>query len=165
MVGGRNGPPHPSARALRELSGEQIGASLLAAATNLGAHAAVVMVGCVPIALLGARTTRDNARLERGADDAEVGFGLTGHDPASGLAHVGAVEVQPNAPHQLRHIRLAEARVGAGGTGGRTVEALVDAAQKQVSIKADRPRMAVDDFSNRHVLSPSMSSSSTSSEE
>src|SRR3954468_16763194 len=113
------------------------------------------MVGRVAIALLGARDTCDNACLERGAHDLEVGFSLTGHDPPSRLAHVGAVKVQPNAPHQLRHIRLAEAGVGTGGTGGRTVEALVDAAQKQVSIKADRSRMPVDDFSNRHVLSPS----------
>src|SRR4051794_2771589 len=134
---------------------EQIAASLLAAATNLGAHAAVIMVGRVAIALLGASTTRDSAGLERRAYDAEVGFSLAGHDPPSGLAHVGAVKVQPNAPHQLRHIRLAEASVGTGCTGGRTVEALVDAAQKQVSIKADRPRMPVDDFSNRHVVSPS----------
>jgi hypothetical protein len=134
---------------------EQIAASLLAAATDLGAHAAVVMVGRVALALLGARTTRDSARLERGAYDAKVRFGLTGQDPAGGLAHIGAVEVQPDAPHQLRHIRLAEARVGTGGTGGRAVEALVDAAQKQISIEADRARMPVQDFSNGHVLTPS----------
>src|SRR3954452_5615898 len=64
-------------------SGEQIAASLLAAATNLGAHAAVVMVGRVAFALLGTHTTRDDARLECGAYDAEVGFSLTGHDPPS----------------------------------------------------------------------------------
>jgi hypothetical protein len=53
----------------RELAGscEQIAACLLAAATNLGADTAVVMVGRVALALLGASTTCDNAGLDRGA--------------------------------------------------------------------------------------------------
>ena len=49
-------------------SGEQIAARLLAAATNLCADTAVVVVGRVTIALLGTRTTRDHARLDRGAN-------------------------------------------------------------------------------------------------
>ena len=88
----------------------------------------MVVVGRVAIALLGASTTCDNASLDRGAYDAEVGLGLTGHDPAGRVAHVGAVKVEPNAPHQLGHVRLAEAGVGAAGARGGTVEALVNAA-------------------------------------
>src|ERR671915_940797 len=79
-------------------SGEQIAARLLAAATNLSADTAVVMVGRVAIALLGASTTCDNASLNRGAYDAEVGLGLTSHDPAGRVANVGAVKVEPHAP-------------------------------------------------------------------
>jgi hypothetical protein len=132
---------------------EQSAARLLAAAANLCADAAVVVVGRVAVALLGARTTCDNACLDRGSDDAEVRLGLAGHDAAGRVAHVGAVEVEPNAPHQLGHVRLAEAGVGAGGAGRGTVVALVDAAQQHVGVKAGRPRMALDDLSNRHVLS------------
>ena len=109
------------------------------------------MVGRVAIALLGASPTRDDACLDRGAYQAEVGLGLTGHDPAGRVAHVGAVKIEPNAPHQLGHVRLAEAGVGAARARGRAVEALVNAPQEEVAIEADGPRMPLDDFSNRHV--------------
>jgi hypothetical protein len=111
------------------------------------------MVGRVAIALLGAGTTCDNACLDRCAYDTEVGLGLTGHDPAGRVAHVGAVKIEPNAPHQLGHIRLAEAGIRAAGARGGTVEALVNAAQQHVAIKADGPWMPLDDFSDRHVPS------------
>ena len=111
------------------------------------------MVGRVAITLLGASATCDNAGLERGAYDADIGLGLTGHDPARRVAHVGAVKVEPNAPHQLGHVRLAEAGVGAAGARGGTVEALVDAVQEEVAIKCDRPRMPLDDFSDCHFHS------------
>jgi hypothetical protein len=111
------------------------------------------MVGRVAITLLGASATCDNTGLERGAYDAEVGLGLTGDDPARRVAHVGAIKVEPNAPHQLGHVRLAEAGVGAAGARGGTVEALVDAPQEEVAIKFDRPRMPLDDFSDCHFVS------------
>lgn len=111
------------------------------------------MVGRVAIALLGARTTCDNACLDRGAYDAEVGLGLPGHDPAGRVAHIGTVKIVPKAPHQVGHVRLAEAGVGAAGARGGTVEALVDAAQEDVAINADRPRMPLDDLSDCHVPS------------
>jgi hypothetical protein len=97
--------------------GEQFAACLRAAATNLSADTAVVMVGRVAITLLGASATCDNTGLERGAYDAEVGLGLTGHDPAGRVAHVGAVKVEPNAPHQLGHVRLAERPIPPSVTG------------------------------------------------
>ena len=53
--------------------------------------------GRVAITLLGASATCDNTGLERGAYDADIGLGLTGHDPARRVAHVGAVKVEPNA--------------------------------------------------------------------
>ena len=111
----------------------------------------MVVVGRVAIALLGASTTRDNARLDRCAYDADVGLRLTGHDPAGRVARVGAVKIEPNAPDQLGHVRLAEAGVRAAGARGGTVEALVDAAQEEVAIKADGAGMPLDDFSDCHV--------------
>ena len=133
--------------------GEQFAACLLAAATNLSADTAVVMVGRVAITLFGASATCDNTGLERGAYDADIGLGLTGHDPARRVAHVGAVKIEPNAPDHVGHIRLAKAGVGAARACGGTVEALVNAAQQHVAIKADGPRVPLDDFPNRHVPS------------
>jgi hypothetical protein len=111
------------------------------------------MVGRVAVALLGARTTCDNACFDRDAYDAEVGLGLTGHHSAGRVADVGAIKVEPNAAHELRHIRLAEAGVGAACARGGTVEALVNAAQQHVAIEHDGPRMPLDDFPNCHVPS------------
>ena len=133
--------------------GEQVVARLLAAAAKLRADAAMVMVGRVALALIAARTTRRDTCFDRGPDDAEVGFGLAGHDAADGVADIGAVETAPDAPHHLGHVRLAEAGVGARRTRGGTVEALVNTAEQQVAIKADGPRMPLDDFCNRHGLS------------
>ena len=104
------------------------------------------MVGRVTIALLGASTTCDDACLDRGAYHAGVGLGLTGHDPAGRVAHIGAVKIEPYTPHQIGHVRLAEAGVGATRARGGTVEALVNAAQQHVAIKADGPRMPLDDL-------------------
>jgi hypothetical protein len=111
------------------------------------------MVGRVAIALLCASATCDNTGLERGAYNADIGLGLTGHDPARRVAHVGAVKVEPNAPHELGHVRLAEAGVGAAGARGGTVETLVDAAEEEVAIGSDRPRMPLDDLSDCHFPS------------
>jgi hypothetical protein len=113
----------------------------------------VVVVRRVAIALLGASTTGDNTCFDRSAYDADIGLGLTGHDPACRVAHACTVEVEPNAPHQLGHVRLAEAGVSAARTGGGTVEALVDAPQDDVAIKADGPRMSLDDVPDCHVAS------------
>jgi|tagenome__1003787_1003787.scaffolds.fasta_scaffold20830721_2 hypothetical protein len=111
------------------------------------------MVGRVAITLLGAGVTCDNAALERSAHDAGVGLGLTGNDAARRLADVGAVKVEPNAPHQLGHVRLAQAGIGAAGARGGTVEAFVDAAEEELAIKCDRPRVPLDDFSDCHFFS------------
>ena len=59
------------------------------------------MVGGVPLALLATGAAGRGAGLDRCADDAEIERGLSGHDAAGGLAGVGAVETEANAPDQL----------------------------------------------------------------
>src|SRR5438045_1862856 len=113
------------------------------------------MVGRVPLALIAALTTRHDARFDRGADDAEIDFVMPCHDAANRIADACAVEIQPDGPDQVQRVRLAEARIGAGGARGGTVEALVDAPQEQVAIEVGGPRMPLDDVSDRHVLAPS----------
>ena len=56
------------------------------------------MVGGVALALHSARTTRDDARLDRCPDDAQIDFGLAGQDAADAVADVGAVEIEPVGP-------------------------------------------------------------------
>jgi hypothetical protein len=131
---------------------EQIATRLLAATANLRADAAVVMVRRVALALHGARTTRDDARLDRCPDDAQIDFGLAGQDAADAVADVGAVEIEPDGPGQVQRVRLAKTGVRAAGAGGGTVVAVVNTAQQQVPIQADRPRMPLDDVPNRHVV-------------
>jgi hypothetical protein len=111
----------------------------------------MVVVSRMTIALLGTSTTRDHARLHRGAHDPDIGLGLTAHDSPGHVAHIGAVKVEPNAPHQLGHIRLAEARIGTARARGGTVVALVNAAEQDIAIQADGPRMALDDLSDSHI--------------
>jgi hypothetical protein len=131
---------------------EQIATRLLAATANLRADAAVIMVRRVALALNGARTTHDDARLDRCPNDAQIDFGLAGQDAADRVADIGAVEIEPDGPDQLQCIWLAKTGVGAAGARGGTVVAVVNTAQEQVTIQADRPGMSLDDVSNRHVV-------------
>lgn len=94
----------------------------------------MVVVRGVPVAFLGGRTARNHASLDCRSNHAEIGLGLASHDAAGRAAHVGAVEAEPDAPHQLGHVRFTEAGVGAACAGGRAVEALVDAAQERLAI-------------------------------
>jgi hypothetical protein len=111
------------------------------------------MVGGVPLALLATRAASHRAGLDRCPHDAEIDRGLAGHDAAGGLAGVCAVEAEANAPDQLLQVLLAEAGVGAAGTGTGTVEALLDTAQERVAIKGARLRMRLYQFSNCHFPS------------
>ena len=111
------------------------------------------MVGGVPLALLATAAAGYRASFDRRAYDAEIGQGLADHDAAGRLAEVGAVEVESNAVDQLLQVFLAEVGVGAAGAGSGTFDAVLDAAQERVAIKAARLWMRVDYFLNRHFLS------------
>jgi hypothetical protein len=65
----------------------------------------VLVVSRVAFALLGGGSAGRRACLYYGADDAELGLGLTRRDAASGVAGVGAVEAEANAADQLLHVR------------------------------------------------------------
>jgi hypothetical protein len=112
----------------------------------------VLVVGSVKFALLGARQAGHRARFEGCADDSKVWRRLPGQDAARRVASVGAVEVEPYAPDQVGPIVFAKGVVRAGSTAGDAVEALLNAAQKQVAIQGTRVRMQLDDLSKDHVL-------------
>src|SRR5436305_14660523 len=108
----------------------------------------------VAVTFIGGGSTGRHAGLDRSADDLERRLGLARDHPAHCVADVGAVETEPNAANHLRHVRLSQAGVGTARAGGRTVEALLDAAQEQLAVESDRPRLPLDDFSNSHVALP-----------
>jgi hypothetical protein len=111
------------------------------------------MVGGVLLALVATGAAGCCAGFDRGPDYAEIGRGLADHDAAGRLAEVCAVEVESNAVDQLLQVVLAEVRVGAAGAGSGTLDAVLNAAQERVAIKAARLWMRVDYFLNRHFLS------------
>ena len=112
----------------------------------------LVVLG-VPLTFLSTCATGRGTGLDRCAEQADIGRGLAGEDATSGVAGVGAVEVEANAADQLPHVLLAETGVGATGARSGTVEAVVDAAQQRVSTEACRLWMRLDYFSNCHFLS------------
>src|SRR5204862_3160790 len=123
----------------------------LAAATDLGAEPAVLVVGGVPVALPGTDETGDATGFDDCTDEAQVSCGLAGHDAAGRVADVGAVEAEANATHHLPHVVLSEIGVGTTRTAGGTIEALVDAAQHGVAIESSRVWMQLEDLVKGHV--------------
>ena len=97
----------------------------------------MLVVGGVLVALVGAGAASHRARLNRRADDAEIGLGLTDQDSAGGSAGIGAVEAEANAANQLQYVRLAEVGVGAARAYSRALDALVDTAQEQIAVEGD----------------------------
>ena len=130
---------------------DQVVAGLIAATADLGADAAVLVVGRVLLAFLGAGAAGHCARLDRRAEDAEIGLGLPDEDSAGGVAEIGAVEAEANAADELQYVRLAEVGVRTARAHSRAVDALVDTAQKQVAVEGDGARVRLEHFVNRHV--------------
>ncbi len=112
----------------------------------------LVVLG-VPLTLLATCATGGRTGLDRCAEHADIGRGLAGEDAAGGVAGVSAIVVEANAADQHLHVLLAETGVGATGAGGGTVEALADAAQQRVSVKARRLWMRLDHLLDCHFLS------------
>jgi hypothetical protein len=119
----------------------------------------MLVVRGVELALLGAGEAGRRAGFDHCADQAKIGRGLPCHDPAGGIARVGAVEVEPNAADQLRQIALGQTSVRAGCAAGATVETLVDTAEESVAIQAARMWMQVDDLVESRVVPPSVEAS------
>src|SRR5206468_8337373 len=93
----------------------------------------------------------DATGIDHCADNAQVGCGLAGHDPAGRVADLGAVEAEANATDHLPDVVLREIGVGATRTACGTGEALVDAAQHNIAIEAGRLWMRFEDLVKRHV--------------
>jgi hypothetical protein len=131
---------------------EKVVARFLAAPTDFGASATVLVMGRMKVAFLGTDGAGRRTRLDHCPHEAKIRRRLPRHDAAGGVAHVGAVEAEANDANHFVDIGFAQARVGAGGAAGGTVETLVDAAQESVAIKAAaRLWVQLDDLLISHV--------------
>jgi hypothetical protein len=126
------------------------------ATAHRGADAAVLVVLGVSLALRATGAARHHAGLHRRADDADVGRALAGHDSAGRFADVGAVEAEANAADQLRHVALAEVRVGTARARLGAVAARLDTAHEGIEIAAGRLGMRLEHLSNGHLASFSL---------
>jgi hypothetical protein len=113
----------------------------------------VLVVGGVLLALLGARPASYRAGLELRTEDAEIRLCLPDEDATGGLTDVGAVQAEANAADHLMHIRFGEVGVGVTRARRRALDAVLDTAQKQVTIERVGQWVCGDNLSNCHVLS------------
>jgi hypothetical protein len=109
------------------------------------------MVGSVPVALLRTREASDGTGFDHCTDEAQIRRGLAGHDMASRVAGVGAVEAETNASNHLPHVVLGKIGVGTTRTAGGTIKALGDTAQERLAIEARRLWVRLNDLSKSHV--------------
>jgi hypothetical protein len=134
-------------------SRQDVVACLLASTTDLGAQAAVLVMGSVPLALLCTCKARHHTRFDRCANEAEIWQRLPREDAAGRVADVGAVEIEPNATYQILQIVLAEASVGARSAADGTVEALANTTQEHLAIQVRRLAMRFENLLKRHTRS------------
>jgi len=135
----------------RPSEGENFVACGLAASADVCADAAVLVVGGVPVALLGARDACRRAGLDRRADEADVGLALPGCDARGRFTDVRAVETDANHADQLRQVALAQAGVGAGGAAGTAIQTLLGTPKESVSKIAARQRVQLHDLPKSHL--------------
>jgi hypothetical protein len=81
---------------LRDNDREKVVAGPFAAATDLGADAAVLVVGSMPFALLAGGEASCRAGFEHRGKKAEIRRALPRHDTAGCVADIGAVEAESN---------------------------------------------------------------------
>ena len=101
-----------------------------------GADAAMPVHFAVVAAFLGAGAAeRDAVRQLRLEKLAVAGLVGARHDIAGGVAHRGAIQIEPDARDQMRDVALGQAGVGAGRAGFHAAEACVDAAAHGVGVR------------------------------
>src|SRR4051794_4117797 len=112
---------------------EEIGAGLLAPAAGLGAQPAVLVMLGMPFALLGAYSAGLHAGLDEGPLHGYLDVRLARQHCPGGYADVGAVQVQPDAAHEVLQIVFGQVRVCAGGARLGAREALHDASHESLA--------------------------------
>jgi hypothetical protein len=83
----------------------------------------------MPLALVTAEPASHDACGEHRLAQVHGFRSPTREQSSGGLAHIGAVQIEPDALAQLGDVALGEARIGAGSTGLGAFEARLDALQ------------------------------------
>src|SRR5262249_49580264 len=118
------------------------GACLLAPAALCRAHLAMLMVACVLLAFLGANPARQRAGLDHCPQDLLVGSCAARGERSGCAANVGAIEVEPYALAEPRHVVFGDAGIGTSGARLRAGEARLDACDQRLADAAFQVRMS-----------------------
>jgi hypothetical protein len=113
---------------------------------GLGADAAMLVVGCMPLTLLRADAARLGASFDHRPCEFRLEFGLPAEDVSGGDAHVSAVQAQPDAADHRRYVVLRKVGVRASGAALRAVEAGLDTRNQRAGFDRGSLRMRLDDL-------------------
>lgn len=109
------------------------------------------MHASVPLTLSTTGPTGRGAGFELRAEDGPVGLGLAGDEPTGRVAHVRAVQVEPDAADKHRQVLLlTKAGISASRTGLSAVETGLDAGLEQAHINPRLPRVGLEHLSCVH---------------
>jgi hypothetical protein len=125
-------------------------ARLLAAPALLRTEAAVLVVRRVALALVGTRTARGEARLQRVELRWRMGIALAAEDANGGSACVRAVEAEADAADKVTDVVLGDARVGTYRAARLADAALVQDSRENGDVSDQRPRMGLEDVFDAH---------------
>jgi hypothetical protein len=98
------------------------------------ANAVVLVVSGMPLTLGAAYATRFGTGADLHAQQAHVAFSLPRHDLSRGLTDDGAVEAKRDAFDEWHHLGFGKRIVGARGAGQRTLDARLDARDRQIFV-------------------------------
>jgi hypothetical protein len=87
------------------------------------------MVGRMPLALVTTEPARHDARGEHRLAQVNGLRSPTREQSSGRLAHIGTVQIEPDALAQLGDVALGKARIGAGSAGLGAFEARLNALQ------------------------------------
>ena len=116
----------------------------------------MLMVACMPLALLAADAARQDAGLDDRPGERRLELGLPAQDLPRGRAHITAVQTQADTTDHRADVVLAEVRVGASSAALSAVEARVDTRKQSRSLDRGSAGMRLQDLpSVGHVFLPS----------
>jgi hypothetical protein len=108
----------------------------------------MLMVVCMPLALLPANAARLDAGLDDRPGELRLELGLPAQDLARGRAHITAVQTQADTADQRADVVLAKVCVRASSAALSAVEACVDARNQGPRFDRGSPGMRL-----QHLLS------------
>lgn len=132
----------------RRKNRQELSTCLRAPPAHLGGDAAVFMVSGMQLTLLGARDARGKTGLDDRSGNRQIDGRATRQDGRRGGAHIGTVEVCPDALDQRDDIGLCHAGIGTRGAGLEAGDTFFDALDQCVIVGRRGIRVGVGDLSD-----------------